>query len=65
MLLSIFLATFDTGDGRLAEFARATVEIRCALPGANVVAAARSVDEFARLAEETEGCEPIDARHSG
>jgi len=48
---SIFVTGASSGIGR------ATVEALCA-SGASVVAAARNVDELARLAEQT-GCEPL------
>lgn len=56
-------ATFDFSGksilvtGASSGIGRATVEALCAF-GANVVAAARNVNELARLAEET-GCEPL------
>ncbi|NIF52682.1 MULTISPECIES: SDR family oxidoreductase [Burkholderiaceae] len=56
-------ATFDFSGrsilvtGASSGIGRATVEALCA-SGASVVAAARNVDELARLAEET-GCEPL------
>ncbi|WP_025602310.1 SDR family oxidoreductase [Burkholderia sp. WSM2230] len=56
-------ATFDFSGrsilvtGASSGIGRATVEMLCA-SGANVVAAARNVNELARLAEET-GCEPL------
>jgi NAD(P)-dependent dehydrogenase (short-subunit alcohol dehydrogenase family) len=56
-------ATFDFSGrsilvtGASSGIGRATVEALCAA-GANVVAAARNVNELARLAEET-GCEPL------
>jgi NAD(P)-dependent dehydrogenase (short-subunit alcohol dehydrogenase family) len=43
--------------GASSGIGRSTVELLCA-SGANVVAAARNVNELARLAEET-GCEPL------
>lgn len=55
--------TFDFSDrsflvtGASSGIGRATVELLCA-SGASVVAAARNVNELARLAEET-GCEPL------
>ncbi|MGA7778196.1 MAG: SDR family oxidoreductase [Paraburkholderia sp.] len=55
--------TFDFSDrsflvtGASSGIGRSTVELLCA-SGANVVAAARNVNELARLAEET-GCEPL------
>ncbi|WP_341314434.1 SDR family oxidoreductase [Paraburkholderia sp. IMGN_8] len=56
-------ATFDFSGksilvtGASSGIGRATVEVLCA-SGASVVAAARNVNELARLAEET-GCEPL------
>jgi NAD(P)-dependent dehydrogenase (short-subunit alcohol dehydrogenase family) len=55
--------TFDFSDrsilvtGASSGIGRATVELLCA-SGASVVAAARNVNELARLAEET-GCDPL------
>lgn len=55
--------TFDFSDrsflvtGASSGIGRSTVELLCA-SGASVVAAARNVNELARLAEET-GCEPL------